>query len=253
MHMHWLKKEWAALAVLVLIHGPPASAAEVLRVGITPAQPPMAFKQGGKIVGVEPDFAKALELELGREIKLVEVDWEDQIPKLLEGRTDIIMSSMSITKPRQFRVAFCTPYLRIGQMALVRTPDSHKYLLGFPAVPPGVIGVKKATTGDFLVQQEFPRSKRKEFSSPEQGARALIKGQIDLFIADATAIWWLAAENEAKGLTAVPIVLSEEHLAWAVRKSDTDLLDKINAALEKWQKDGSLNATIKHWVPAFTP
>ncbi|HXJ71269.1 MAG TPA: transporter substrate-binding domain-containing protein, partial [Candidatus Dormibacteraeota bacterium] len=78
--MHWLKKEWAALAVLVLIHGPPASAAEVLRVGITPAQPPMAFKQGGKIVGVEPDFAKALGLELGREIKLVEVDWEDQIP-----------------------------------------------------------------------------------------------------------------------------------------------------------------------------
>ena len=63
----------------------------------------------------------------------------------------------------------------------------------------------------------------------------------------------ITEENEAKGLSAVPIPLSEEHLAWAVRKSDTDLLAKINAALEKWQKDGSANATIKHWVPAFTP
>jgi polar amino acid transport system substrate-binding protein len=184
-------------------------------------------------------------------VKLVQLDWEDQIPSLLDNRIDIIMSSMSITKPRQFRVAFCTPYLRIGQMALVRAEDSHRYLLGFPVVPRGVIGVKKATTADFLVQQEFPRSKRKEYSNGEKAARALAKKQIDLFITDATAVWWLAAENESKALAAVPIMLSDEHLAWAVRKDDSDLLNKVNAAIEKWQKDGTGTSTIKRWIPSF--
>ena len=38
-----------------------------LRVGITPNLPPLAFKQDGKIVGIEADFAQKLGTALGRE------------------------------------------------------------------------------------------------------------------------------------------------------------------------------------------
>src|SRR6266705_668353 len=91
-----------------------------LRVGITPNLPPLAFEQIGKIVGIEADFAQQLVKELGREVKFIELDWEKQIPALLDGKTDIVMSGMTVTKTRQFRVNFCRPYLRSGQMALVR-------------------------------------------------------------------------------------------------------------------------------------
>src|SRR5882757_559527 len=71
-----------------------------LRVGITPNLPPLAFKQNGKIVGIEADFAQQLGKELGREVKFVVLDWSDQIPDLLDGKIDIIMSGMTITKTR---------------------------------------------------------------------------------------------------------------------------------------------------------
>jgi len=222
-----------------------------LRVGITPNLPPLAFKQNGKIVGIEADFAQQLGKELGREVKFVELDWEDQIPDLLDGKTDIIMSGMTVTKTRQFRVNFCAPYLRSGQMALVRREDLYRYALGFPVVPPGVIGVEKATTGDFLVQQEFTLSKRKDFTSGEQAVKALKKKQIGLFIADAPTIWWLASENETDGLVSVPIQLTDELLAWAVNKSDPELLSDANKALGKWQQDGQATQLIKRWLPNF--
>jgi len=223
--------------------------ASPLRVGITPNAPPMIFKESGKIAGMEADFAQALGQALGRPVKFVEVSWEDQIPALLDSKTDIIMSSMSITKPRQFRISFSKPYLQIGQMALVRREDAYRYSLGFPYQPQGVIGVKKGTTGDFLAQMEFPKVKRKEYKSGEDGAKALKKKNIDLFFGDSPMIWWLASVNEENGLSAVPILLTDESLAWGVRKTDPQLLDSINGALEQMMKDGRLAQIVKKWLP----
>jgi ABC-type amino acid transport substrate-binding protein len=245
------------LAVLLVssggYFGQPCRAADslVLRVGVTPITAPMVYKEGGKIVGIEADFAAAIGAELGRTVTFVEVNWEDQITALTDGRTDIIMSSMSITRPRQLRISFAKPYLAIGQMPLVRREDSYRYAMGFPVRPQGVVGVWKATTGDFLVQQEFPSAKRKEFKSPELATKALLKKQIDLFICDSPVVWWQAGMHEAGGLFAVPILLSEEPLAWGLRKSDAQLLDSVNSALDKLQKNGRAAGIIKHWIPLY--
>jgi polar amino acid transport system substrate-binding protein len=222
-----------------------------LKVGVTPIFPPMIFKEAGKICGVEADFAKEIGAALGRPIEFVEVGWEDQIPALIDGRTDIIMSDMSITTARQLRVSFANPYLQVGQIALIRREDAFRYSLGFPVPPPGTVGVVKATTGDFTVQQEFPRTKRKTYKTAEDGADALVSKRIDLFINDAPTIWWLAGVHEADGLVAVPALLTREQLAWGVRRSDLDLLNTANATLSRLQASGRSDQIIKHWIPLF--
>jgi polar amino acid transport system substrate-binding protein len=118
-------------------------------------------------------------------------------------------------------------------------------------LPRGTIGVLKGTTGDFLVQQDFARSKRKEFKSPADAAKALAKKKIDLFICDVPIAWWLAGLNEAQGLVPLKVLLSEEQLAWAVRKSDSELLASVNRVLEKLQQEGRTAAIVKHWIPFY--
>jgi ABC-type amino acid transport substrate-binding protein len=228
-----------------------AADAAPLRVGVTPAFPPVIYKEGGKIVGIEADFANALGTELGRPVQFVELDWEEQIPALVDGRTDIIMSGMSITPARQLRITFARPYLVTGQMALVRREDAYRYALGFPAHPEGPIGVVKATTGDFLAQQEFANIKRKDYSSGEAAAKALMKKRINLFICDAPTIWWLAGLHEADGLVAVPFQLSQEPLAWGISRANADLLDQVNHAQAKLQQEDRINRIIKHWIPLY--
>jgi len=230
---------------------PSASGSSPLRIGVAPNSPPMIFKEGKNIVGVEADFAQALGRQLGRPIQFVELPWEDLIDALEANKIDIIMSSMSVTRARQMRVAFSDPYLRVGQMALVRAEDKFKYLPLGNSLATQTIGLKKATTGDLLVQQEFPRAKRKYFVSGDEAARAVMKKKIDLFLTDSTMIWYLAGKYEADGLVAAPMAFSDEILAWGVRRSEPQLLESVNSFLKKGSASGELDRMLHRWIPKF--
>ena len=236
---------------LLLAFTDAVGAADALRVGVAPVSPPMIFKEGGRIVGLEADFAQALGKELGRPIKFVELPWEELIDALVADKIDIIMSSMSVTRARQSRVAFSDPYMRIGQMALVRSDEKSRYTFIVNSLSDRTIGVRKGTTGDLLVQQEFSRAKRKYFRSDEEGAMALKKGKIDLFIDDSSMIWYMAGVHEADGLTTSPLVFSEELLAWGVRRSDTELEQSVNAFLKKIRDNGEGQRLVHQWIPRF--
>jgi len=228
--------------------GPEARDRAPLRVGVSPVFPPMVFKQGKELVGVEVDLARALAEHLGRKLVFVEVPWNDQIEVLNSGKTDIIMSSMSITRARKFVVNFSQPYFMVGQMALVRREDKYQYALGFPQKPPRPVGVIKATTGEFLVQRDLPKAKRKTFRNGEEAARALIRKKIDLFMSDSSLVWYLAGVHAADGLSVVPIVLSEEQLAWAVRKTDDTLLASVDDFIRQAKRDGRLLKVFRRWT-----
>jgi len=226
----------------------PAAGGEPLRVGVSPVFPPMVFKQGKELVGVEVDLARALGEHLGRKVVFVELPWTDQLEALNDKRTDIIMSSMSITTARKFVVNFAQPYLLVGQMALVRREDRNKFALGFPLSPEGTLGVLKGTTGEFLVQRDFPKAKRKIFNSSSEAVQALIKKRADLFISDSTLVWYLAGMHGTDGLSVVPIVLSEEQLAWAMRKTDDALLASVNAFVTKARQEGAFSKVFRRWT-----
>ena len=242
---------WFALALCastVFAADPPPAPGEPLRVGVSPVFPPMVFKQGKQLAGVEVDLARALGEHLGRKVVFVEVPWIDQIEALNEKRTDIIMSSMSITTARKFVVNFSQPYLVVGQMALVRREDRNKYALGFPLSPEGTLGVLKGTTGEFLVQRDFPKAKRKAFNSSSEAVQALIRKRADLFLSDSTLVWYLAGVHAADGLSAVPIALSQEQLAWATRKSDDALLASVNTFMIQASQTGVFSNVFRRWT-----
>lgn len=224
------------------------NSAAPLRVGISPVFPPMAFKQGKALVGAEVDFARALGAHLNRPVLFIELPWKDQIDALTAGQTDIIMSSMSITPARLHLVHFSQPYLNVGQMALVPRSELHRYLLGFPSTLPGVVGVLPATTGDFMVQRDFPRTKVKKFKNSADAVAALQRRKISLFISDSTLVWHLAARHAADGLAVVPQPLSDEQLAWAMRKTDDPLHASINQFISQSLQDGSLVKTLRRWT-----
>jgi polar amino acid transport system substrate-binding protein len=223
----------------------------VLRVGVSPNSPPMIFKTSDGLVGVEKELAENLGQELGRKVVFVEEKWENLIDALCEDRIDIIMSSMSITAARSYRIAFSDPYLRVGQMELARADEKYKYLGNLTALADRGVGLKPGTTGDFLVRQEFPGVSRKYFNTGEAAAEALVRKKIDLFINDAPMIWYLAGQYESKGLAVTPIVLTEEQLAWGLRRTDTELRASVNAFLKKAQTNGSLTRTFSKWMPGF--
>ena len=220
-----------------------------LRVGVTTTYPPIIFRQAGQISGVEADFARLLGTRLARPVYFTEVLWDQQIDALMAGRTDIIMSGMSVTEARAFRIAFTEPYLEAGLMAAVRTDDARQYgsrevLLQTSAT----VGVIEQTTGDVFMQQNFPNARRVVLSMASDGALALRRRTIDVFVHDGPAIAWLVSENEAD-LTGIWQPLNRENLAWGVRRDDPRLLAQINEILGTWKRDGTLTNVLVRWLP----
>ena len=228
-----------------------AVSSTVLRVGVTPSTPPMIFKSGSQYVGVEAELAESLARDLGRKVVFVEEKWDNLIDALCDGRIDIIMSSMSITAARTYRIAFSDPYLRVSQMALARSDERYKYLSNLAGQAKNGVGVKPGTTADFMLRQEFSAVDRKYFKTGEQGAAALAKKKIDLFFGDAPMILYLAGLYETRGLGVTPMVLGQEQLGWGLRRNDDQLRQAVNAFLKKEQASGQINRTFGKWMPGF--
>jgi len=220
-----------------------------LRVGITPQFPPMIFLSGGWAAGVEVDLARLLGQKLERPIQFIPVDWTDQIPALLAGQTDIIMSSMTITQPRKVRINFTDPYFKSGLLAMMRAEDTPKYKSREDVANSfATIGVVGGTTGDIFVRGNFPNSRTIALSKSGDAPSELKRRSIDFFVYDGPAIMWLVSQNEAD-FVAIKKPLNEEFLAWGVRRDDEALLATVNKILADWKRDGTLDRVLKRWLP----
>lgn len=249
-----MKKIVGLLSIIVLAAGctTPHVAPDpsILRVGVSPNSQPVVFKQGGEIAGIEADFARLLGKELGRKVVFVEVPWDKQIEDLEKNKTDIIMSGMTITGARTIRIDFTKPYMQSGLTGLFRRDayDPSGLLASTIINQNKKVGAVKGTTGEMFVLQRFPRSEKKNYSTASAAVSALKNGKIDMLIYDAPMVWWLSAMNEID-LVAFPDVLNVEPMAWGLRKSDSELRDKINALLNQWEKDGTSRKVLLKWIP----
>ena len=222
----------------------------ILYVGVTPNYPPMIFKSGDDLKGVEADLARRLAKALNKKVQFVELDWNRQINALMEGKIDIVMSGMTITDARKVRINFADPYLKIGLMTLIRAEDANKFN-SLKRIREGIntVGVVQGTTSEVFVRNTFPKTGTiLSLKDGADGAYYLSNRRIDLFIHDGPSIAWLASENEGV-LRVFWEPLDEEHLAWAVRKDDQDFLAQVNTTLGVWKKDGTLKEIISRWLP----
>lgn len=223
-----------------------------LRVGIAPVYPPLAFKDHGELKGVEVDFAHLLAPDLKIKVTLVELTWDELIPALVDGRIDAIMSGMSITEERSKLVTFTHPYLRVGQMALIRRADYNRFrdyaTMNLSATR---VGFHNDTTGERYVRRKLSHATLRGFDSPDAGVAALRAGEIDVFIHDAPTIWRVTGGFEQKEtqLMGRYRMLTEEYLAWAVRKGDEPLRERLNSTLLHWQNTDQVESELDKWIP----
>ncbi|GHD36785.1 transporter substrate-binding domain-containing protein [Halioglobus pacificus] len=236
--------------VLLLIALPQWVSAQTLRVGLSADYPPLQYKQDGAVVGVEPDNARAVTKIMGKELAIFEYPFDELIPALEQGRVDVIMSGLSVTAARSQRVMFAEPYLKVGQMAVM-----HKDRIGSFAQPWAIyregvrVGVEPGTTGAAFAERELTEAQISYFADGTEAFAGLRADAIDIYIHDAPTAWQLANSLETDDLISTYKPLTEEYLAWAVRKDDGALVTELNSALRQMRNNGTLQYIINRWIP----
>jgi len=229
----------AALGIFVA----QGAAADALRIATEGAYPPFNFvDESGEVQGFDVEIAKALCAEMKAECEIVTQAWDGIIPGLKAGKYDAIVASMSITEKRKQAVDFTDPYYAAGA-ALIAPKDSD-----ITYTPEGMdgktIGVQRATTYATLVEQKFPGASLKAYDTVENHNLDLQAGRLDGVVAQQVLMFdWLENEGgdafEFKGEPVKDVEFIGAGAGIAVEKGNSDLLERLNAALDTIQQNGT--------------
>lgn len=260
----WLWGTVIVLIILVVVAGcaggnkeapvAPVPDESILRIGVSTNYPPLIYKQGEDVIGVEADLARELAAYLGKKPVFVEVAWKDQIEHLIAGETDIIMAGMSVTDARLYKINFSKAYFKTGQMALIGNKPQFQYLTNLPALRAQVVamhvGVVKGTTGEIFVMEYLNMANSiVGFETSAEAVQRLKDHKIDMLVYDGVAVLMLEKTNQEYGFKKIPLFLTDEYLAWGVRKNDDALLQSANDFLDEIKGNGKLKDILSRWIP----
>lgn len=222
----------------------------VLTVGVSAHYQPVIWKEHGEMTGLEIDFAKQLAKDLGVKLVIKEYTFDQLFNALEQKEVDILMSGISITDERSEKVLFTKPYLRVGQMAIIRLADAARLASGAEMMSGNYrIGYVKGTTGEDYVA-EFINGPSAAFSTTDEGIEALKNASIDYFIHDAPTVWNLANQiGDGERLLGLYKPLTNEQLGWAVAADNNGLKNDADKILARWTQTGRLRAMINQWIP----
>ena len=238
------------LLVLLFTFSAVSASAGGLRVGLSPDYPPLVYKREGRVVGIEADNVTAVSKIIGQQMTLVEMPFEKLLPALEAGEIDVVMSGLSVTAQRSERVTFTDPYMQMGQMAIMHRDKLTRFSQPWSIYREGVrIGVEPGTTGASFAENELKDARVKFFADADAAFAGLRSDEIDLYVHDAPTSWALASSAENNDLISLYSPLTDETLAWAVRKGDDALAAELNSALAKMKGNGTLRYILNRWIP----
>jgi polar amino acid transport system substrate-binding protein len=228
-----------------------ATSPTVLRVGFSRDEPPFIFKKDQKIQGIEGDLALQLGEFSRKTVHFIKVPENRETEALEKGYIDIIMPGRKISRVKNAQVTFSEPYLRAGQILLVRSEDTAFFSNGIYSLEGTglTFGVIEGSSGDRFVTKTLQGVRIIRFKTVETAVQALTGKDINLFLHDAPTICHYAAINQSAGLTPILNLVTEEYIGWEMRSEDKELRQQANLFIRQSRADGRLQKSIKRWIP----
>lgn len=235
------------IAALIASFSLSAAAAQTLRFGTEASYPPFeSTDANNKIVGFDVDLANVLCKKIDATCTFTNQAFDSLIPGLKFRRIDAVMAGMDITPERKKQVLFTNEYynnsaLFVGQKGKVSAINDLKGKK---------VGVQNGTTHQKFITDKYPEIIMVPYDSYQNARLDLQNGRIDAVFGD-TAVVSLWLKNSAN-LSPVGDKVTDKNyfgtgLGIAVRQGNTELQQKLNAALEKAKKDGSWQAVYNKW------
>ena len=208
--------------------------------------PPYEFHDGDKIVGIDAEIAQAIADELGMELEIEDIAFDSIIPEIVSGKADMALAGMTVTEDRKASVDFSDTYATASQMIIVKE-DSK--IAGPDDLKGVTVGVQLGTTGDIYVSDlEADGTTVERYNKGFEAVQALSQGKIDAVVIDGEPAKTFVSESE--GLKILDEAFTVEEYAIAVKKGNSELLDKINTALESLKDNGTLDEIVAKYIKA---
>ena len=214
--------------------------------------PPYEYHEGDEIVGIDAEIAAAIAEKLGMELQIEDMAFDSLIPAIQSNKADMVLAGMTVTEDRLENVNFSDSYATGVQVVIVKEDSDIKSVDDLLADGANhSIGVQTATTGDIYCTGDIEDAGLGTVERYNKGAdaiQALLAGKIDCVVIDSQPAKEFVKANE--GLTILDTEYAVEDYAIALNKDNTELLDKVNAALKELTDDGTIQSILDKYITA---
>lgn len=208
--------------------------------------PPYSYiDDDGETTGLDVEMAQAVCDYYGWEYEAVPINWDAKDAELKSGSIDCIWSGFTKTPEREKSYLFSDTYSINKQMIMVKADSDIKTLDDLSGKR---VGVQAATSADDMLHATVDEGGRadlaetfaslEEYDTYTSAINDLLAGAIDAIAIDVTTGNYQMSKVD--GLTYLEEELGDEVYAIGFRPEDTELCEKINAALQALAADGTI-------------
>ena len=214
-----------------------------LRIGVEGGYAPFSVKgSDGKFSGFDIDIAHAVCAQIKVDCALVEINFDSMIPSLKVRKIDLIVASMAITDERKKAVNFSDKYFDSPSRMVARS--DAKFEITKEGLSGKRVGVQRGTIQDNYIGVAFGKSTIIRYGKVDEVYLDLASGRLDAVLDDAvSASEGFLKTPGGKGFAFIGPEFKDrkyfgDGVGIAMRKSDTELLARVNAAIAEIRKNG---------------
>ncbi len=205
--------------------------------------PPYEYYENDEIVGIDIEIMNAVCEKIGMTLEPQDMSFDSVIGAVQTGKTDIAMSGITITEDRKNMVNFTIPYTSTAQSIIVVKGGEITKKADLEGKK---IGVQINTTGDTQVTEEYGDDFVDRYQNGALAVESLKNGKVDCVVIDGEVAKALASTND--NLEIISDAYSIEEYAIALAKDNTELLEKIDGALEELLADGTIDKIMDKYI-----
>ena len=231
--------------------GASEESADTLKVVTEATFAPFEYTEDGSedIIGFDVDMMNAIAEDQGLSIEFVNLEFDSLIPALESDQGDIICAGMNkLAGDRAEKADFGDTYFESDLMLLVKS-DSD--LAGIDAVTSDMkLASQIGTTGGDYVQALADEGKIAEGVVLNQWTDCYMQlqnGDVQGVIVDKPVGEAYLNSNSDKAKFAGDMFGDHEEYAFAVKKGNTELLDKLNTGLANLKESGKFQELVDKW------
>lgn len=222
-------------------------------VGVDDTFVPMDFRQkNGQLIGYDVDLANAVFKQYGINVSFQTIDWSMNTTELKNGTIDLIWNGFSKNPERETKVSFSKTYLYTSQVLVSLKKNKINTIA---AMKNKTLGVQTGSSG-YNDVMKYPKVFKNHIKNQDpilydSFTNAFIDlnaGRIQGLLIDSTyANYYISRQKHPENFTEIESPFPKEEFGVGMRKSDLTLHKKINYALEKLAKNGTLTKINHKW------
>ncbi len=239
----------AVLALCVAACGKKNEESKTLTFGTNAEFPPFEYVASSGVIGefdgIDMVIAKQIAEDQGKTAAINNMEFDALLLALQNGQVDAVIAGMTIDAERAEAVDFSVPYYTATQVMIVKEDST---IAKASDMADKKIVVIQGFTGESCVKDlGYP------YEAFKKGSEAILElnnGKCDVVVIDSATATQYVKDNPGLKIVEDTEAFGAEEYGIAVKKGNTELLNKINETINKMKADGKISEISAQYMDA---